>query len=83
MQSAEPSRRVRSQHQKFRKVKTLMDQLPALVSEVGIEEFLKCIEILEKLKDVWQRGGTAIVAEVSENSEEITEISTVIIYSTL
>jgi len=57
-----------------------MDQLPALVSEVGMEEFVERIEILEKLKDVWQRGGTAIVVEVSENSEEITEISTGIIY---
>jgi len=67
---SEPTRRILDQHQKFRKAKYVMDQLPALVSEVGMEEFIKRIEVLEQLKDVWTRGGSAIVVEVSDSSEE-------------
>ena len=47
-----------------------MDQLPALVSEVEMEEFIQHIKVLEKLKDVWTRGGSPVVVKVSDSSEE-------------
>ena len=56
-----------------------MDQLPALVSEVGMEEFIKRMEVLEQLKDIWTRGGNAVVVEVFDSSEECAGISSGII----
>jgi len=41
-----------------------------------MEEFVECIEVLEQLKDVWERGVSAIAVEVSESSEESADIST-------
>ena len=73
--SADCSRRVLNQHQKFHKAKHLIDQLPALVSEVGMDEFVERIEVLEKLKDVWERGGNASIIEICENGTEVFENS--------
>ena len=68
MQS-EPTRRILTQHQKFHKAKCLIDQLPALASEVGMEEFLEHMDVLEQLRDIWTRGGNAVVVEVPDWNE--------------
>lgn len=35
-----------------------------------MEEFIERMEVLELLKDVWTRGGNAVVIEVPECSEQ-------------
>ena len=66
---SEPTRRTLTQHQKFHKAKYLIDQLPALASEVGMEEFLERMDVLEQLRDIWTRGGNAVVVEVPDWNE--------------
>ena len=66
---SEPTRRILTQHQKFHKAKCLIDQLPALASEVGMEEFLEHMDVLEQLRDIWTRGGNAVVVEVPDWNE--------------
>ena len=61
--------RILDQHQKFHKAKYVIDQLPALTSEVGMDEFMERLEVLEQLKDVWTRGGSAVVVEVPDHDE--------------
>ena len=66
---SEPTRRILTQHQKFHKAKCSIDQLPALASEVGMEEFLEHMDVLEQLRDTWTRGSNAIVVEVPDWNE--------------
>ena len=66
---SEPTRRILTQHQKFHKAKYLLDQPPALASEVGMEEFLERMNVLEQLRDIWKRGGNAVVVEVPDWNE--------------
>ena len=65
---SEPTRTL-NQHQKFHKAKYLIDQLPALASEVEMEEFLERMDVLEQLRDIWTRGGNAVVVEVPDWNE--------------
>ena len=65
--------RIFNQHQKFHKAKYVIDQLPALASEVGMDEFMERLEVLEQLKDVWTRGRSAVVVEVPDHDEPCAE----------
>lgn len=64
--------KVLSQHEKFRKAKSIIDQLPSLASEVGMDEFLERVNTLDKLREIWARGGRVIVTEQSSNASEHT-----------
>lgn len=59
-----------TQHQKFRKAKTIIEQLPALASEVGMEEFMERMNVLSQIKDIWARGGKVTVTDQSTFSCE-------------
>ena len=42
-----------TQHQKFQKAKIIADKLPSLASEVGMDEFIKRMDTLKQVHDVW------------------------------
>ena len=50
-----------SQHQKFQKAKLIVDKLPSLASEVGMDEFMRRMDTLKKVYDAWAHGGSVIV----------------------
>ena len=45
-----------SQHQKFRKVLTIAQELSSLASEVGMAEFEERLDVLKQLRDAWANG---------------------------
>ena len=59
---------VLTQHQKFRKAKTTIEQLPALASEVGMVEFIERMNVLEQIRNIWARGGKVTVSKQSTSS---------------
>ena len=59
---------VLTQHQKFGKAKTTIEQLPALASEVGMVEFIERMNVLEQIRNIWARGGKVTVSEQSKSS---------------
>ena len=52
-----------TQHQKFQKAKKVFDKLPSLASEVGMKDFMKQMDPLQKIHDVWAHGGNVIVLD--------------------
>ena len=50
-----------TQHQKFQKAKAIVDKLPSLASKVGMDEFIKRMDTLKQVHDVWAHGGSVIV----------------------
>ena len=50
--SADNSCRALSQHQKFVKAKKVVDKLPSLASEMGMNEFTERIDVLQCIHDV-------------------------------
>ena len=57
-----------SQHQKFRKVLTIAQELSSLASEVGMAEFEERLDVLKQLRDAWANGkkATMLVVEVDD-----------------
>lgn len=50
-------------------MKKIVDQLPSLASEVGMEEFMRRMNTLKLVHDAWARGGNVIVFD--EDDENI------------
>ena len=54
----EHARTVLTQHQKFHKAEQVTQQLAALASEVGMDEFQQRLAQMRLLRDTWAKGGT-------------------------
>ena len=61
-----------SQHQKFQKVKLIVDKLSSLASEVGMDEFMRRMDTLKKVHDAWAHGGSVIVFD--EDDERVQQL---------
>ena len=48
---------VLTQHQEFHKAQQVTQQLAALSSEVGMEEYEECLAQMRVLMDEWAKGG--------------------------
>ena len=72
--STEQKETVLSQHDKFRRAKAIIEQLPSLASEVEMDEFKEWIDVLEQLHSIWERGGRAVVTEEVASSHQCFEM---------
>ena len=64
----------RTKHDKFRRAQAIIEQLPSLASEVGMDEFKKRMDVLEQLHSIWARGGRAVVTEEVASSYQCFEM---------
>ena len=55
-------------------MKKIVDKLPSLASEVGMEEFIRRMDTLKQVHDVWARGGNVIVFD--EEDDNIQQLCT-------
>ena len=65
--STEQKESVLSQHDKFKRAKATIEQLPSLASKVGMD-------VLEQLHSIWARGRRAVVTEEVASSHQCFEM---------
>ena len=62
------------QHDKFRRVQAIIEQLLSFATEVGMNEFKERMDIMEQLCSIWARGGRAVVTEEVASSHQCFEM---------
>ena len=72
--STEQKETVLSQHDKFRRAKAIIEQLPSLASEVGMDEFKERMDVMKQLHSIWARGGKAVVTKEVASSRQCFEM---------
>ena len=68
-----------TQHQKFHKAQQVTQQLAALSSEVGMEEFEERLAQMKVLRDEWARGGKVTLSSTLTSTVHTCEHIVVIV----